>query len=829
MLKKYNFKMDNFLVIPGYEIEKSLGAGGMAHVYLAIQKSMGRRVALKIMSDTLGYDKVWAKRFIQEAQVIAQLSHPNIVPVFDVGEHDGKFFISMEYLDGGNLKQKMASGLSIAASIKIITGIATGLDFAGEKGFVHRDIKPDNIMFGPSGSPVILDFGIVKQKNTSNSNMTQTGMVVGTTAYMSPEQAQAKPLDERSDIYSLGVLFYEMITGNPPFHEDSDIATLMCHVNRPPPPLPDELATLQPIFDKALAKAPDERYSRAREMIEHLEELEGPIKAMFAQLQTKAQEGVNSDATVVMNSSHKKLPSTAFRTTPPPSHDDDEDLTRVLSSAKATIKDHSAESYARRAKRTRTVLTTTILIALAATGYVGYQQLYLVPKEKALAEQRLKEAELRRQNKINQLITQATKIQAETSLTNTQQADEVIALYHEVLKLDSENVDANNALTELANNYVILAKQAATLKKLGMAETFQNYAVQLNPQHPELSRLRTSIQAIRVEQLQSQLDNQLKQEKIDTLLELAKNDISAHGGFSESAFTQLSQILTINPGNEEAMSYMDKMRVGLEASIDNAISSANYTQAKTQLNNLAKYFPNSEQLTSLTSHLNRSSKKAQQTNRIQRLTTQVSQLQREKRTIPINDEMRGIYYKILDMAPSNTSAKRGLTETVNFDLDLAEKAIDDRDFKRAKRQIQQAEKHLPKLSRLAEVKQVLRKALKDSEQADKLLAEIRSHLNDLTEKQRRNNLNEAQQKFKKAQVLDPKHPQLNDALASLENAYIEEIGRVISTNDKSRIDTLFSDSTKTNWPSDRILKLKMSYQSQTKEKKKPKRPLGGGF
>src|SRR5690606_9356933 len=135
---------EELLQIPGYKIQKKMGQGGMATVYLAVQESFGRNVALKIMSSELGADDVWARRFIHEAKVVAQLSHPNIVPVFDVGTYQGRFYISMELLKGGNLDDKIAKGLSIAEVVKIIVGVAAGLDFAGEKGFVHRDIKPDN-------------------------------------------------------------------------------------------------------------------------------------------------------------------------------------------------------------------------------------------------------------------------------------------------------------------------------------------------------------------------------------------------------------------------------------------------------------------------------------------------------------------------------------------------------------------------------------------------------------------------------------------------------------------------------------------------------------
>lgn len=263
----------------------------MATVYLAVQESFGRQVALKIMSDQLGSDDVWTQRFMHEARIVAQLSHSNIVPVFDVGSHGGRFYISMELLKGGKLDEKMQQGLPAAEAVRIVCGVAAGLDYAGAKGFVHRDIKPDNIMFRDDGTPVILDFGIAKQKD-GDSKMTKTGTIVGTTGYMSPEQAMGQELDERSDIYSLGIMLYELLTGRVPFQADSAVAVLLKHVQEAPPPLPAALSLFQPVLDKALAKKPEDRYQRASEMMMHLQELLAQYKQPTA---------INMDKTAVLN------------------------------------------------------------------------------------------------------------------------------------------------------------------------------------------------------------------------------------------------------------------------------------------------------------------------------------------------------------------------------------------------------------------------------------------------------------------------------------------------------------------------------------------------
>jgi len=434
---------------PGYKVIKKMGQGGMAAVYLAVQESFGRHVALKIMSDQLGQDPVWAKRFIYEAQTVAQLSHPNIVPVFDVGTFNGRFYISMELLKGGNLDDKIAKGISIPEIVRVIVGVAAGLDFAGEKGFVHRDIKPDNVMFREDGSPVILDFGIVKQKGGSGADkMTQTGTIVGTTAYMSPEQAMGKELDEGSDIYSLGIMFYELLAGRVPFQGDSAVAVLMKHVNEPPPPLPDFVSVFQPVIDKALAKNRADRYPRARAMIEHIQELEPQIRQLIAQQQAAFTPSGSDDATGVQsavggNAATQVISKATTKATKANTainkQTAETELTDVLSSAKATISNFSEESRNRRARNTKRGIIAAIVIVISALGYVAYQQFYVVPHASELAAQQRKE-------KIAALLSSADDAKSKLTLTDTKAADALITQYREILVLDSENADVHDAM-----------------------------------------------------------------------------------------------------------------------------------------------------------------------------------------------------------------------------------------------------------------------------------------------------------------------------------------------------------------------------------------------
>jgi serine/threonine protein kinase len=257
-------------VIPGYRIESRLGQGGMATVYLAIQESFEREVALKVMSPLLNSDPSFAERFKREARIVAQLSHASIVPVFDVGEHQSFHYLSMEYLPAGELKRRILDRENdIHLALKVCIALSSALETAHRKGFVHRDIKPENILFREDGTPVLTDFGIARALDSGRS-MTLAGMLVGTPDYMSPEQVKGLELDGRSDLYSLGIVFYEVLTGSVPFKADSTLSVALKQVGEPLPLLPPEYAEYQEFLDCLTAKNREERFASGAEVVRAL-------------------------------------------------------------------------------------------------------------------------------------------------------------------------------------------------------------------------------------------------------------------------------------------------------------------------------------------------------------------------------------------------------------------------------------------------------------------------------------------------------------------------------------------------------------------------------
>ncbi|MGB5486757.1 MAG: serine/threonine-protein kinase, partial [Lysobacterales bacterium] len=272
-----------FPEIPGFKIIRDLGAGAMAKVYLALDEGLDRQVALKVMNASLANDPEFRDRFINEAKDTAKFNHEGIVKIFTTGVHQNNYFLALEYLEAGTLKDNLKARkehqesdegdkgggylYGSAEALQLLRSLAGALSYAHDKHVVHRDIKPENILFRSDGHAVLSDFGIAKSVD-ENKNLTMAGYRVGTPAYMSPEQMLGAEVDPRSDIYSLGVVFYEILIGHRPYKTNvSEYSELIKQLDEPVPELPQKLAHLQPLLQAMLAKRPDQRVQSSHELI----------------------------------------------------------------------------------------------------------------------------------------------------------------------------------------------------------------------------------------------------------------------------------------------------------------------------------------------------------------------------------------------------------------------------------------------------------------------------------------------------------------------------------------------------------------------------------
>ena len=280
--------------IDDYRITRVIGQGGMSIVYLAEQVSLDRKVALKIMLAEALADEVSRARFENEARTIARLQHPNIVGIHEVGRTaEGLPFYSMPYLPRGHLAQRKLQG-DQPRVIAIVRSLLQALDYAHVRGVVHRDVKAENVLFDEAERPMLADFGIALRRG-SNPRLTNAGLAVGSTAYMPPEQARGAEVDRRADLYSIGVLTWEMLTGRLPYNAADALSMALKHVQDPIPRLPAPLKHWQGFIDKAMAKRPEDRHASAQDMLLALDQLEARAGKAFVAVEVPAAVALDSD------------------------------------------------------------------------------------------------------------------------------------------------------------------------------------------------------------------------------------------------------------------------------------------------------------------------------------------------------------------------------------------------------------------------------------------------------------------------------------------------------------------------------------------------------
>ncbi|MGJ0431581.1 serine/threonine-protein kinase [Methylobacter sp.] len=476
------------LQVPGYAIQKLLGEGGMASVFLATQKSLDRLVALKILKkfDT----EAQIKRFFNEGKIIASLNHHNIITIHDLGEVDGRCFLAMEYIEGGDLKQRIHAGLPPEEAIQLIKLLARCLAFVHQKGIIHRDIKPENILFRKNGSPVLTDFGVAKQLQ-SDTSLTMDGSAIGSPHYLSPEQAEQKPLDARTDIYSLGIILYEMLTGQKPFQGDSPIEIIIAHLTTEAPPLPKRLVRYQELLDLMIAKDANERFDSAGDLADFLEQLQNPasrrvlirkIGRISPSAEKKAKAPVESPLSTNQPDKPQKRPyklvwlgvasaaalSAAIYFYPylnmePASSEDSSADTAQNKSATAEAPPPLLDENRIRQllAQTETLLAKPDLsMPILKQAYDAYNLVLEIDPDNGIATQGITHVGAlyaSMQEKIDLYLSEAAKALQTYRLTSPSR-NNALYYFHEVLLLDPNNTEAQQGKFKVANAYADLAE-----------------------------------------------------------------------------------------------------------------------------------------------------------------------------------------------------------------------------------------------------------------------------------------------------------------------------------------------------------------------------------
>jgi serine/threonine-protein kinase len=299
------------LIAGRYELQELVGAGGMSNVFRAHDRLLERTVALKILHEQFGSDDDYVERFRREARSVAQLAHPNIVTVIDRGQQDGRQYIVFEFVEGQNLKQIVAHGpLPVGEALEFALQVGGALAFAHDRGLVHRDVKPQNVLLNEEGQAKVTDFGIARSLDVQG--VTQTGTVLGTSDYIAPEQARGEKVDPKTDIYSLGAVLYELLTGEVPYPGDNFVAVALRHVHDPVPSVlerrPDCPVRLDLAVQRAMEKDPDDRF-------ESMDDFVAELEACFVDAEQRGDEGATL---IVPHAARPKRPKRPRRPRRPP-------------------------------------------------------------------------------------------------------------------------------------------------------------------------------------------------------------------------------------------------------------------------------------------------------------------------------------------------------------------------------------------------------------------------------------------------------------------------------------------------------------------------------
>ena len=460
--------------IPGYKVEGLVAEGGMAVVYVAIQESLERRVALKLLKKFDNPEQ--SRRFMNEGRIIASLNHRNIITIHDIGVTGDQHYISMEYLEEGDLEARIRRGVTPAAAIDLLKTIGECLDFVHSKGIIHRDIKPANILFRKDGTPILTDFGIAKQL-VQDTKLTVDGTAMGSPDYLSPEQAECKPLDGRTDIYGLGIVLYEMLTGRKPYQGRSYIETVMAHITEPIPSLPPHLERYQELLERMIAKDPEERFSSAADMVAFIDTIgrTTPVKAISEKVVGLVRSLHNSTTADPSSAKTVKIARADLAAGP----------SAVIQKITGNGLRILIDSLANRSVVTNRYWLMVGVLFVLVTGLI-----WMPGRAPESLATRSSEAD------VEQYLLKA-RFAMESDKLTTPEEDNAYLYYQEVIELVPDHEGAQQGLMEIANRHADLAEQAIDRFEYVKAERYVSEGLRVQPDNPRLVALQQRTNAIK--------------------------------------------------------------------------------------------------------------------------------------------------------------------------------------------------------------------------------------------------------------------------------------------------------------------------------------------
>jgi len=648
--------------VPGYRIVRALGRGGMATVYLAIQESVQREVALKVMSPTLHGDSEFGERFLREAQIAASLRHRHVVLVHDVGRAGDLHYMAMEYLSGGSVMSRTLGKRDLAFCLRVAREMALALDYAHRRGVIHRDIKPDNILLRDDEAAVLSDFGIARAQDSKR--MTMTGTILGTPHYMAPEQASGAPVDGRADLYSLGVVFHELAVGVVPYDAADWVSVGLMHLQAPIPRLPPALARLQPLIDTMLAKNPDERLQTGAELAEVISEFEQALAGPSLAVRTAraALAGGEPGPPIRPSSQAPAVPNLqqdTRRREPALTADADEP---ALGEMNAALDAPSPRSRKRGSVETPTshskpwVWVVALLVALILLGYSQREVL----------------RDMLPQSRNEALLEQAEEALRAQRLVGKQPAG-ARELFQAVLALDPDNTRAHIGLAAVASGLLDQAREAIAKDEVDVARQLLMLARDADAPAREIEPLETAIRDL------AQSDDRLAElvQRAQAALAAGRIDVG-----DDSALALYTQALQIEPGSSVAQVGRREAHGLMLERTRGLIESKNFAAAGALIEQVASADPG---------HLGLPEARGRLAQAQQALTAdtvlwlqQAEALRKQGRlTAPAGNSARDRYRAVLEREPANDAAKLGLRQIAAALVQQANRLMADYEFERA--------------------------------------------------------------------------------------------------------------------------------------------------